>query len=180
MASHAENVSIWWRHHDIKAFSYIHRTRILALLCLQMSSQNKICAETLFARPYSFQGHVNRSHDSPNTRIQSESPLIFCERILPVTDDAKLSQLAKFKGPTWGPPGSCRPQMGLMLASWTLLSEFMLYWLWIRLGDRTNSRVDGGLRRHAEPLWRHLMNTTVIAMINDEYLKHEFHISNKK
>ena len=23
--------------------------------------------------------------------------------------------------PTWGPPGSCRPQMGLMLAPWTLL-----------------------------------------------------------
>ena len=25
-------------------------------------------------------------------------------------------------GPTWGPPGSCRPQMGPMLAQWTLLS----------------------------------------------------------
>ena len=25
-------------------------------------------------------------------------------------------------GPTWGPPGSCGPQMGPMLASWTLLS----------------------------------------------------------
>ena len=31
-------------------------------------------------------------------------------------------QIAKFMGPTWGPPGSCRPQMGPMLASWTLLS----------------------------------------------------------
>ena len=29
---------------------------------------------------------------------------------------------AKFIGPTWGPPGSCRPQMGPMLAPWTLLS----------------------------------------------------------
>ena len=27
-------------------------------------------------------------------------------------------------GPTWGPPGSCRPQMGPMLAPWTLLSGF--------------------------------------------------------
>ena len=34
----------------------------------------------------------------------------------------KLSQTAKFIGPTWGPPGSCRPQMGPMLAPWTLLS----------------------------------------------------------
>ena len=27
-----------------------------------------------------------------------------------------------FMGPTWGPSGSCRPQMGPMLAPWTLLS----------------------------------------------------------
>ena len=32
------------------------------------------------------------------------------------------SQIAKFMGPTWGPPGSCRPQMGPMLAPWALLS----------------------------------------------------------
>ena len=32
------------------------------------------------------------------------------------------SQIAKFIGPTTGPPGSCRPQMGPMLAPWTLLS----------------------------------------------------------
>ena len=31
------------------------------------------------------------------------------------------SQITKFMGPTWGPPGSCRPQMGPMLAPWTLL-----------------------------------------------------------
>ena len=32
------------------------------------------------------------------------------------------SQIAKYTGPTWGPPGSCRPQMGPMSAPWTLLS----------------------------------------------------------
>ena len=32
------------------------------------------------------------------------------------------SQITKFMGLTWGPPGSCRPQMGPMLAPWTLLS----------------------------------------------------------
>ena len=31
------------------------------------------------------------------------------------------SQIARFMGPTWGPPGSCRPQVGPMLAPWTLL-----------------------------------------------------------
>ena len=35
------------------------------------------------------------------------------------------SQIAKFMGPTWGPPGSCRPQMGPMLAPWTLLSGIL-------------------------------------------------------
>ena len=36
-----------------------------------------------------------------------------------------VTQIAKFMGPTWGPPGSCRPQMGPMLAPWTLLSGVM-------------------------------------------------------
>ena len=31
-------------------------------------------------------------------------------------------QIAKFMGPTWGPPGSCRPQMGPILGPWILLS----------------------------------------------------------
>ena len=31
-------------------------------------------------------------------------------------------QIARFMGPTWGPPGSCRPQVGPMLASWTFIS----------------------------------------------------------
>ena len=37
-----------------------------------------------------------------------------------------FSQIAKFMGPTWGPPGSCRPQVGPMLATWTLLSGFII------------------------------------------------------
>ena len=32
------------------------------------------------------------------------------------------TQITRFMGPTWGPPGSCRPQMGPMLAPWALLS----------------------------------------------------------
>ena len=33
-----------------------------------------------------------------------------------------IIQRTKFMRPTWGPPGSCRSQMGPMLAPWTLLS----------------------------------------------------------
>ena len=32
------------------------------------------------------------------------------------------TQISRFMEPTWNPPGSCRPQMGPMLAPWTLLS----------------------------------------------------------
>ena len=35
-------------------------------------------------------------------------------------------QIAKFMGPTWGPPWSCRPQMGPVLAPWTFLSAMLL------------------------------------------------------
>ena len=36
------------------------------------------------------------------------------------------TQIAKFMGPTWGPPGSLRPHMGPMLAPWTLLSGYTI------------------------------------------------------
>ena len=38
------------------------------------------------------------------------------------------TQIAKFMGPTWGSPGSCRTQIGPMLAPWTLLSGY-LWWV---------------------------------------------------
>ena len=44
------------------------------------------------------------------------------------------AQIAKFMGPTWGPPGSCRPQTGPMLAPWTLhLGWLFVYFLTYRI-----------------------------------------------
>ena len=37
--------------------------------------------------------------------------------------------IAKIMGPTWDPPGSCRPQMGPMLAPWAMLSGRAIAWL---------------------------------------------------
>ena len=37
------------------------------------------------------------------------------------------AQIAKFMGPTWDPPGSCRPQVGPMLAPWSLLSGRIMF-----------------------------------------------------
>ena len=37
------------------------------------------------------------------------------------------TQITKFIGPTWNPPGSCRPQTGPMLVPWTLLSGYVCW-----------------------------------------------------
>ena len=37
-----------------------------------------------------------------------------------------LSQVARFMGPTWGPPGADTTQVGPMWATWTLLSGFLV------------------------------------------------------
>ena len=37
-----------------------------------------------------------------------------------------LIHVARFMGPTWGPPGTDRTQVGPMLAPWTLLSGYFL------------------------------------------------------
>ena len=50
--------------------------------------------------------------------------IIVISLLLLNTDSA--FQITKFMGPTWGPPGSCRPQMGPMLAQWTLLSGLFM------------------------------------------------------
>ena len=39
----------------------------------------------------------------------------------------KTSLLARFMGPTWGPPGTDRTQSGPMLVAWTLLSGVFFY-----------------------------------------------------
>ena len=44
----------------------------------------------------------------------------------------RTTKIATFMGPTWGPPGSCRREMGLMFAPWTLLSGH---------ASRTNAQV---------------------------------------
>ena len=59
-------------------------------------------------------GHLaDASHDAPD-RAAWHQPA----SQMPVT----MPQIAKFIGPTWGPSGSCQPQLGTMLAPWTLLS----------------------------------------------------------
>ena len=43
-----------------------------------------------------------------------------------------MSLIARFMGPTWGPPGADRTQVGPMWATWTLLSGMFLCWEMIK------------------------------------------------
>ena len=61
-------------------------------------------------------------------------------------------QIAKFMGPAWGPPGSCRPQMGPMLAPCTMLSGISCLsealwchrsWSWLHIGSCNGFLSDG-------------------------------------
>ena len=56
----------------------------------------------------------------PSQRASNgESDVMPCPNIF---EAGLFSQIAKFMGPTWGLPGSCRSQMGSLLAPRTLLS----------------------------------------------------------
>ena len=59
--------------------------------------------------------------------VHPNEALMVISTMYPLADMLRLivtrgTQIARFMGPTWDPPGSCRPQMGPMLAPWTLLS----------------------------------------------------------
>ena len=61
-----------------------------------------------------------------------------------------ITQIAKFMGPTWGPSGSCRPQMGPMLAPWTLLSGKVINGLDIQTSHEY--RFDGLVQENVTPV----------------------------
>ena len=57
--------------------------------------------------------------------------MIRCKSVHEIRRMQGTAQIAKFLGLTWGPPGVCRPQMGLMLAPGTLQSGQP----WVRVGS---------------------------------------------
>ena len=50
-----------------------------------------------------------------------------CYCWLSLSNTLGRTQIARFMGPTWGPPGPCWPQMGPILAPWTLLSGYVCW-----------------------------------------------------
>ena len=63
---------------------------------------------------------INMTGGSAALKFMHFPHLVF--NIKPVCNLCVTPQIARFMGPTWGPPGSCRPQMAPMLAPWILLS----------------------------------------------------------
>ena len=92
MASNAENVSIWWRHHEQTGSSSI-----------QLMAWYLFGANLLFIHYLLFTQKMNYGH----------------------LDHWEHTLIARFVGPTWGPSGADRTQVGPMLAPWTLLSEYL-------------------------------------------------------
>ena len=62
----------------------------------------------------------------PQVRRPSQFSQVSGMENFPNFQQWECPQIARFIGPTWGPPGSCRPQVGPMLAPWTLLSGSIL------------------------------------------------------
>ena len=70
--------------------------------------------------PQSKLGHENCQALEPDNFVESEHYTTYM--VFHHKEPVIQTQIAKFMGPTWGPPGSYRPQMGPILAPWTLLS----------------------------------------------------------
>ena len=60
--------------------------------------------------------------DSNGLLITALNDVRYCK----IVDKGESALIARYMGPTWGPPGSCRSQVGPMLAPWALLSG----WIW--------------------------------------------------
>ena len=84
-----------------------------------------------------------------------------------ISDLASL--IARFMGPSWGPSGADRTQVGPMSAPWTLLSGMMLFDAWVHLGSPGNATSD--------VQWRKTLNyKLIILLIINRFLLLKFHI----
>ena len=92
---------------DIHGLDYHNNGR--CLLCVKLSRISPSVI-SLYGRNH---GDRNPPFDMENGHISADDYHI-CPRVT-----GPNSQIAKFMGPTWVPPGSCRTQMGPMLAPWT-------------------------------------------------------------
>ena len=118
---------LWWSNDDVIKWKLFRVT-------------GPLCGDSIGHQWIPLKRPATRSFDSfcdlhLNKRLSKQSGRRFFRRHraygVTVMRGIKATQIIKFMGPTWGTPGSCRPQMGPMLAPWTLLSgTFETWFLW--------------------------------------------------
>ena len=84
------------------------------------------------------------------------------------------TQIAKFLGPTWGPPGSCRPQMDSMLAPWTLITIFKVYQCQLKniITNAINPKSYSPMRYWSTKSIKLQQNTTTVNTVHDFMMYH--------
>ena len=114
MASNAENVSIWWRHHcECDAENWLVMTGAV-WLNIPPGCQWLLKVSWLV--------------------ISVDGGYIMVPKGCHYVYTMATTLIASFMGPTWGLPGADRTQVGPMWAKWTLLSEYgNAIWLLIQL-----------------------------------------------
>ena len=117
------------RNHPKDPFYSLGLTLIPVWISNHMS--NKVWVKITYPIP-NFNGVTVLFHTTPHNGCNYLSMQVLklihvtkrCPKNLRSIYSLLTTQIAKFIGPKWGPPGSCRPQMGPMLAPWTLLSGY--------------------------------------------------------
>ena len=119
---------LWWppaeSHYNIYDHSVVGYVSHAHSIVLLYSVGNKITTTTQYISALSMKVATRAWQ---HLRWKTDSNV--CIKVI-------ITQIAKFMGPTWGPPGTCRPQMGPMLAPWTLLSGKAL---WVRYNPLASS-----------------------------------------
>ena len=103
-----------WRHHNVWLSHWVN-----AKMKIVNPRRSSIIGHKYHMPLYIVSDHATLKyrHRHGGVAIKIDGPPVCFDNL-----KSKPSQIAKFMEPTWGPPGSCRPQMGPMMAPWTLLS----------------------------------------------------------
>ena len=123
-------LSLQWRHNERNGVSNDRRLVCLLNRMFRRISKKISKAFVLGIHRWPHKGPVAREIFSFDDRHHGPTGTRQSTYTVPTTKLDMSSHIAKFMGSTWGPPGSCRPQMGPMLAPWTLLSGLCRF-LWL-------------------------------------------------
>ena len=110
------------RNEDNYSFFYNLKSAA-AVLFNQQFVKDHMKENTKDSRYWPLQGESNGDRWTPLIKA-SDAENFPCQGIIMICSGTQRARLMR---PTWGPPGSCRPQMGPMLAPWTRVSMDLSY-----------------------------------------------------